>query len=244
MSPVAENVEPVGPAGIFVTFEGVEGSGKSSQIARIAQRLSTAGHPVVTTREPGGTALGARLRTVLLEKGGAPIAPRVELLLYAADRAQHVTEVIAPALLRGAVVLCDRYLDATIAYQGYARGLGAHAVLALHRESPLDLRPMRTVLLDLDPLVGLSRAQARNASSGTELSEGRYESEATAFHRAVRNGYLALAAAEPERIRVVDASGAENVVEARVRADCERSPATQASARHISPQAAAMVTAE
>jgi dTMP kinase len=209
---------PADTAGLFVTFEGVEGSGKSSQVARIARRLATAGRHVVTTREPGGTALGSRLRAVLLERGGAPIGPRVELLLYVADRVQHVTEVIAPALCRGAVVLCDRYLDATIAYQGYGRGLGAGAVLALHRENPLDLRPDRTVLLDLDPLIGLSRARARNVASGTDFAEGRFESETVAFHRAVREGYLALAAEEPDRIRVVDASGEEDAVEGRVRA--------------------------
>jgi dTMP kinase len=203
--------------GLFLSFEGVEGSGKSTQLARIARRLAGFGREVVTTREPGGTALGARLRTVLLERDGAPIAPRVELLLYVADRAQHVAEVIVPALLRGATVLCDRFLDATIAYQGYGRGLGAEAVLALHRESPLDLRPDRTILLDLDPGSGLARAQARNAARGTDRTEGRFESEATAFHRAVREGYLALAKAEPGRIRVVDAAGAEDAVEARVR---------------------------
>ncbi len=204
------------PGGLFVTFEGVEGSGKSSQIRRIARRLAAAGLEVVTTREPGGTELGRRLRALLLGTDVAPIAPRVELLLYAADRAQHVAEVIGPALARGAVVLCDRYLDATIAYQGYGRGLGAGAVLALHRDPPLDLRPARTVLLDLDPAAGLARARARNAALGQALTEGRFEDEDLAFHRAVREGYLALAAAEPRRFRVVAAEGDEDAVESRV----------------------------
>jgi dTMP kinase len=204
--------------GLFLTFEGVEGSGKSTQLSRIARRLADRGREIVTTREPGGTALGARLRAVLLERDGAPIAPRVELLLYVADRAQHIAEVILPALGRGAVVLCDRFLDATIAYQGYGRRLGATAVLDLHRESPLDLRPHRTILLDLDPGKGLTRAQERNAAQGTETTEGRFESEATAFHRAVREGYLALAKAEPARFRVIDAAGTEIAVEGRIRA--------------------------
>jgi dTMP kinase len=217
MSPAAGLPGAAGPAGAFISFEGVEGSGKSSQIARIARRLASSGREVVTTREPGGTALGKRLRAVLLEAGGAPIGPRVELLLYVADRAQHVTEVIAPALRRGAVVLCDRYLDATIAYQGYGRGLGAEAVLSLHRERPLDLRPSRTVLLDLDPAAGLARARARNEAQGTAVAEGRFEAEDLAFHRSVRAGYLTLAAAEPDRIRVVSAEGPEEIVEARVR---------------------------
>ncbi len=207
---------PSGRNGLFLSFEGIEGSGKTSQVARLARRLTGAGHEVVATREPGGTPLGARLRSMLLEKEGAPIAPRVELLLYAADRAQHVSEVILPALRRGAVVLCDRYLDATVAYQGYGRGLGAGTVLALHREPPLDLRPHRTLLLDLDPAIGLARARARNAAAGTDAAEGRFEGEALAFHRAVRHGYLALAAAEPGRVRVVDAAGTEDEVEARV----------------------------
>ncbi|MBZ5638647.1 MAG: dTMP kinase [Acidobacteriia bacterium] len=205
-------------SGLFITFEGVEGSGKSTQLARIARRLAGAGRDVVATREPGGTALGRRLRGVLLERDGAPIGPRVELLLYVADRAQHVAEVIAPALRRGAVVLSDRFLDATIAYQGYGRGLGREAVLALHRESPLNLRPDRTVLLDLDPVSGLGRARSRNEADGTDLAEGRFESEEVAFHRAVRRGYLALASEEPGRIRLVDAVGPEDAVEERVRA--------------------------
>ncbi len=217
MSRAADRPGPSDSAGLFVSFEGVEGSGKSSQLARIARRLAAAGRRVVTTREPGGTALGRRLRALLLETNGAPIGPRVELLLYAADRAQHVTEVVLPALRGGAVVLCDRYLDATVAYQGYGRGLGVEAVLTLHRESPLDLRPHRTVLLDIDPAVGLERARARTLVQGAAAAEGRFEDEDLAFHRAVRDGYLSLAVAEPGRIRVVSAEGGEEAVEERVR---------------------------
>jgi dTMP kinase len=146
------------------------------------------------------------------------VAPATELLLYSADRAQHLIEMIGPALGRGAVVLCDRYLDATLAYQGYGRMLGTDAVLAVHRIPPLDRRPDRTVLLDLDPAEGLARARSRNVSRGTDRCEGRYEMEEIEFHGRVRRGYLDLAAADPERIRVVQAAGSEDEVAARVRA--------------------------
>jgi dTMP kinase len=201
--------------GTFVTFEGVEGSGKSTQIGRVADRLRASGAEVVTTREPGGTLLGRRLRSLLLEEG-SPVAPQAELLLYAADRAQHLSEVVLPALARGAVVLCDRYLDATLAYQGHGRRLGAEAVLALHRSPPLDLRPVRTVFLDLPPEEGLLRARRRNQELGISGSEGRFETETLEFHQRVRDGYLALVAAEPERIRMVEAGGPPVVVEHRI----------------------------
>lgn len=205
-----------GARGVFVTFEGLEGSGKSTQISLLRTRLREGGVAVVVTREPGGTALGRRLRAILLESPGAPIAPVTEMLLYAADRAQHVTEVLLPALERRAVVLCDRYLDATLAYQGEARGLGAEAVLRLHARSPLDLRPDRTVLLDMEPAEALARARGRNERRGSERDEGRFEAETLDFHRRVREAYLDLARAEPERFRIVPASGEASQVHARV----------------------------
>jgi len=204
--------------GLFLTFEGIEGSGKSSQIARIRRRLDTAGLEVVATREPGGTDVGARLRALLLATCRSPITPVAELLLYAADRAQHLAEIVDPAVGRGAIVLCDRYLDATMAYQGYGRRLGAEAVLSLHRLPPLDRRPRRTILLDLAPEEGVARARRRNRDLGLERTEGRFEKEDLEFHRRVREGYLVLAAAEPERFRVVGAGGDEDEVEARVAA--------------------------
>jgi dTMP kinase len=204
--------------GRFVTFEGIEGSGKTTQIERLGRSLRAAGLEVIATREPGGTAIGRRLRALLLDAEGYPVAPATELLLYSADRAQHLIEMIGPALGRGAVVLCDRYLDATLAYQGYGRMLGTDAVLAVHRIPPLDRRPDRTVLLDLDPAEGLARARSRNVSRGTDRCEGRYEMEEIEFHGRVRRGYLDLAAADPERIRVVQAAGSEDEVAARVRA--------------------------
>ena len=202
-------------SGTFVTFEGIEGSGKSTQAARLAERLRRSGREVVLTREPGGTALGRQLRALLLHTGSS-VLPEAELLLYAADRAQHVGETIAPALARGAAVLCDRFLDATLAYQGAARGLGTEAVLSLHRRPPLDLRPHRTVLLDLDPEAALARARGRDAARRDGPDEGRFEAEPLAFHRRVREGYLRLAAAEPERVRVVAGAGPESAVEAAV----------------------------
>jgi dTMP kinase len=202
--------------GRFITFEGIEGSGKSTQIVRVASSLERTGRKVVTTREPGGTALGRRLRAALLDPSEVTLQPMVELLLYAADRAQHIAEVILPALERGEWVLCDRYLDATLAYQGYARGIGIEVVLELHSRPPLDLRPYRTILLDLDPRDGLARARRRNAEGGTGVTEGRFENESLEFHRRVRDGYLALARDEPGRFRIVDASGEADAVAGRI----------------------------
>ena len=203
----------------FITFEGIEGSGKSTQLSRLAASWSSAGVRLVVTREPGGTELGRRLRALLLHTDGPPISATAELLLYATDRAQHLEEVVLPALGRGELVLCDRYLDATLAYQGFARGLGGERILELHARPPLDLRPDRTVLLDLDPEVALARARARNTSRGVDTAEGRFESESLAFHRAVREGYLALAKDDRgRRIRVVDAAATVDEVARRVEA--------------------------
>jgi dTMP kinase len=203
-------------AGLFLTFEGVEGSGKSTQVARLAQRLRAAGLEPLVTREPGGTRLGCELRALLLDPGGSSMCATSELLLYTADRAQHLEEVVEPALRAGRTVLCDRYLDATLAYQGHARGLGTEPILALHRSPPLDRRPDRTLLLDLDPAQGLERARRRNAGLGLDASEGRFEDERLEFHQRVRSGYLALAEADPWRIRVVQADADPSGVEARI----------------------------
>lgn len=202
--------------GIWITFEGIEGTGKSTQIERLAATLRARGATVVSTREPGGTVLGRRLRELLLRPSQRPMEPLAELLLYAADRAQHLTEIVLPALERGDVILCDRYLDATLAYQGYGRGLGLDCVLELHRRPPLDRRPHRTILLDLDPATALGRARRRNAGQGLDETEGRFERELLEFHRRVRAGYLELAAAEPERIRVVRADGNADEVAGRI----------------------------
>jgi len=201
--------------GRFVTFEGIEGAGKTTQVTRLAERLRQRGHRVITTREPGGTEVGRQLRAILLRPAEQPMASRTELLLYAADRAQHLDQVVLPALGRGDVVLCDRYLDATLAYQGHGRGIAAEEILELHRRAPLDLRPQRTVLIDLETSMGLSRARDRDHGE-TARREGRFEAEELAFHERVRRGYLELARVEPARFRVVDGAGDPSGIEREV----------------------------
>ncbi len=203
-------------AGRFITFEGIEGTGKSTQILRLKERLARSAVPVVLTREPGGTELGAELRSLLLRPSSRALTPTAELLLYVTDRAQHLEELVGPALDRGDLVLCDRYLDATLAYQGYGRGLNVEKILDLHRRPPLDVRPDRTVLIDLEPAVALGRARARNRVDGSEGKEDRFERELLEFHERVRAGYLALAAESPERFRIVDGAGSPDAVERQI----------------------------
>ncbi len=199
----------------FITFEGIEGCGKTTQVARLTGRLRALGRRVIATREPGGTELGLRLRSLLLRPAAAPMSPTAELLLYAADRAQHLAEIVVPALERGDIVVCDRYLDATLAYQGYGRGLALEIILDLHKPPPLDLRPLRTILLDLEVPAGLARASLRDRAEPTR-HEGRFEGERREFHERVREGYLTLARESPQRIRVVDGSESAERVEQRV----------------------------
>ena len=215
---------PAGPrdndptGGRFITIEGIEGCGKTTQLSRLVSRLEALGIDPVVTREPGGTELGRQLRVLLLSRDAPAMDPFSELLLYATDRAQHLQEVVLPALRDGRLVLCDRYLDATLAYQGYGRRLGVDPILRIHRDPPLDLRPLRTILLDLDVELALGRARARNRELDIEQTEGRFEEEQLAFHERVRAGYLELAAAEPQRFRIVPATGEPEEVERRVAA--------------------------
>jgi dTMP kinase len=188
---------PTRSSGLFVAFEGPEGAGKSSQILRLAQRLRAEGFDPVVTREPGGSPAGDRVRALLLDPS-LTLDPLSELLLYAAGRAQHVAELIAPALAAGRLVLTDRFSAATVAYQGYGRQLDLAFVEALNERVTLGHRPDLTVLLDLPPQVGLARVAARGAAD-------RLERAALDFHRRVREGFLAQAAAAPERWTVVDA---------------------------------------
>jgi dTMP kinase len=197
------------PAGRFVVFEGGEGSGKSTQCARLAAHLTSQGHEVVRTREPGGTDLGRTLRSALLDHHDAVVDPRAEALLYAADRAQHVAELIRPALDRGAVVVSDRYVDSSLAYQGAGRALSAADVAALSRWATGGLVPVLTVVLDVPPSVGLARAGRVGAAD-------RLESEPLAFHERVRAGFLDLAAQEPARYCVLDATQEPDDVAAAV----------------------------
>lgn len=190
--------------GIFITFEGIEGSGKSTLLYNTASALRRSGQDPLVTREPGGTSLGVALRKVLLSPDMEKIGPKAELMLFAADRAQHVSQVILPALEAGQIVLCDRYSDATLAYQGYGRGIPLDVITAVDDHARNGTIPHMTVLLDLPVETGLTRARTRNDESRNS-SESRIDEEEMAFHQRVREGYLMLADNEPERFLVIDA---------------------------------------
>jgi len=197
----------------FITFEGIEGCGKSTQARRLAERL---GARALLTREPGGTPIGRAVRQVLLDPANERLAPTTELLLYFADRAQHVSEVVRPALERGKTVLCDRHVESSLAYQGYGRGLPLDAIRMLAALATGGLRPDAIVLVDVPVELGLARARRRGA-------QDRLEAELVEFHERVRAGYEALLAAEPERWLRVDGRGSEQeVFEALLRALAER----------------------
>jgi dTMP kinase len=202
--------------GLFITFEGIEGSGKSTQIVLLANYLAAHNRPVTLTREPGGTAIGDQVRKILLDPRNAMLVPGAELLLYAAARAQHLEELIRPELGAGKIVLCDRFSDATLAYQGYGRGLDQEMIGTLDRIVTGGMKPDLTVLLYVDAAAGLSRARGRNSSRGLE-AEARFENEDLAFHERVRQGYRILATREPERYRMVDASATPDAIQNRVR---------------------------
>jgi dTMP kinase len=202
--------------GTFITFEGIEGSGKSTQIALLANYLTARGVRHVLTREPGGTLIGDQVRKILLDPANRSLDPAAELLLYAASRAQHLREIIMPALADGTNVLCDRFSDATLAYQGYGRGLDIEMIRSLDRIVTAGMRPDLTLLFDIEAVSGIARARGRNNSCGLE-AEARFENEEIAFHERVRQGYLTLVAQEPERIRVVNASSSPEVIQAKVR---------------------------
>lgn len=199
----------------FISFEGIEGSGKTTQIQFLANRLESLGYDVLTTREPGGCPIADQIRHILLHPDNDRLVPGAELLLYAAARAQHVAEVITPALEQGKIVLCDRYCDATLAYQGYARGLDLNLVQQLNDLAAGTCLPHLTLLLDMHPDQGLHRAQSRNAVAAGP-AEGRFEQESLIFHSKVREGYLSLAQQEPQRIKIVDAEGTHEQVAMRI----------------------------
>ena len=190
--------------GLFITLEGGEGVGKSTQQLSLLKRLRDQGFRALGSREPGSTPLGVELRAVLMDLRGDAPCQEAELLLYLADRAQHVRQVLLPALASGAVVVCDRFADSSEVYQGRARGLGLGRVRELNRWVCGDLWPDLTLVLDLDPDMGLKRVLQRQGE--LNLVPDRLEAEGLAFHRAVRQGFLEQAAAEPQRIKVVDAS--------------------------------------
>jgi dTMP kinase len=196
--------------GRFITFEGLDGCGKSTQLERLAEVLRKQGLAVVVTREPGGTPTAEKIRHLLLDTGTSALAPFAELALMFASRAQHINEVIQPALAEGRIVLCDRFTDSTEAYQGGGRKLGSEPVLALHRILCGDLQPDLTILMDSDVAASVERARRRNkiVKAGRGKSdENRFEQESRAFFGRVHSAYIAIAAREPQRVAVVNARG-------------------------------------
>ena len=201
---------------LFVTFEGIEGCGKSTHLRLVAEHLRAAGRRVVETREPGGTPAGVAIRRLLLGPDAVPLTALAELLLYCADRQQHIVHLIRPALEAGSIVLCDRFSDSTIAYQGFGRGLALETVRALDALAREGLVPALTILLDCPVAEGLRRAQARAGASD------RFERETVEFHERIRRGFHTLATAEPDRFRVIDSTAPVGEVAGRIRDEIER----------------------
>jgi dTMP kinase len=207
--------------GQFITFEGLDGSGKSTQMRKLAAALRGAGYKVVETREPGGTATGEKIRRVLLDSGTAGLDPRAEMALMFASRAQHIAEIIEPALASGCIVLCDRFTDSTEAYQGSGRRLGSEAVRELHRVLCGNLHPDLTLLLDSNARASVNRARRRNRrdekNSARSHDENRFEQETRAFFGRVRDGFAAIARREPGRVVTVDARGTPGQTHQKIR---------------------------
>lgn len=190
--------------GLFITFEGPDGSGKSSQLRMLAERLRAEGWDVLETQEPGGTPIGLQIRRVLLDAANQELCPTAELLLMFAARAQNVDQWILPALAKGTIVLCDRFTDSTLVYQGAGRGLGADVVYEVDRIACRGLVPDLTLVIDIDTETGLARARHRNDQ--TQAVETRIDQQAVSFHRKVREAYRQIAADEPGRIRLIEGS--------------------------------------
>ena len=193
--------------GRFITLEGLDGCGKSTQLEKLAAVLRADGFRVLTTREPGGTPAGEKIRNLLLDSATSGLSPVAELALMFASRAQHIREVIQPALDAGQIVLCDRFTDSTEAYQGGGRKLGSERVLAMHRILCGDLQPELTILMDSSVTASVERARRRNVARSAESDENRFEQESRAFFTRVRAAYLAIAERELQRVVVVDARG-------------------------------------
>ena len=206
--------------GKFITFEGLDGTGKSTQMRKLAEVVRAAGHKVVETREPGGTLTGEKIRRVLLDSSTAGLSPLAEMALMFASRAQHIAEVIEPGLAAGNIVLCDRFTDSTEAYQGWGRRLGSEAVRELHRVLCGNLQPDLTILLDSDAGASVSRARRRNKrvskSASRSHDENRFEQETRAFFGRVHEGYLAIAKRDHARVVVVDARGTPGQTHQRI----------------------------
>jgi dTMP kinase len=207
--------------GRFITFEGLDGCGKSTQLEKLAAALRADGLSVVTTREPGGTVTGEKIRGVLLDSGTAGLSPYAELALMFASRAQHIKEVIQPALAGGSILLCDRFTDSSEAYQGGGRKLGSTPILDLHRVLCGNLQPDLTILMDSEVAASVERARRRNKARVSENGnsqgdENRFEQESRAFFGRVRSAYLAIAEREPQRVVLVDARGPAEQTHAKI----------------------------
>lgn len=201
--------------GVFLSFEGMDGSGKGTQITLLQAFLEESGISTVVNREPGGTQIGQQIRAILLDAANSHLLPTAELLLYFASRAQAVEEVILPALAEGKVVISDRFTDSTLVYQGVARDLGADIVWQLDRIACRGVQPSLTILLDIQAETSVQRTSARNAA--TQSNETRFDEESLGFHARIREGYLRLAQEHPERIVVVDGEQAPEAVAATIR---------------------------
>lgn len=195
------------PMGLLVTFEGIEGSGKSTQIELTRTYLEDKGYPCLVTREPGGTPLGGEIRNFLLDEENLRIDSLAEFFLIEADRAQHVVEVIRPALEEGRMVLCDRFTDATVAYQGYGRGVDMAFIEEMNRRASSGLKPHCTILLDCAVEAGMARVQGKD----------RFERENHLFHQRVRDGYLRIAQQDPQRVKVISGEGERGVIQEKIR---------------------------
>lgn len=191
----------------LITFEGIEGCGKTTQIRMAAEYLKERRIPCIMTVEPGGTSLGGKIRGLLLQQNGGDICAEAEILLFAADRAQHAREIILPAFEKGLVVLCDRFTDATLAYQGFGRGLDLAFIKSINHFATAALKPDLTILFDLPVEDGFRRVAARRTPKGESGGKDRIEGETIAFHQKIREGYLLLAHEDPERFRIIDAGG-------------------------------------
>lgn len=205
-----------GTRSMFITFEGIEGCGKTTQIRLLTEELTRRGLDCIATREPGGTKIGEAIRAIFLHCAHDTMLPITELLLVTAARTQHVKEVIKPNLQAGKIILCDRYVDATAAYQGFAGGLGIENVMRSHALFVEALMPDITILLDCPVDLGLTRSRERNHAAGVHIDEGRFEELGHSFHARVREGYLKLASMEPERFEVVNADDTPDEIHSRI----------------------------
>lgn len=203
--------------GYFITFEGVEGCGKTTQIRLLTEQLNALNFVTTLTREPGGCPIADKIRTILLDAENRAMSPMTELMLYAAARAQHINDIITPSLNIGNIVLCDRFCDATIAYQSFGRGIDRRTIDTLNAHACQGVAPDLTILIDCDPGIGLERARHRiEMTSGPR--EERFELEALAFHQRVQSGYRSLADSEPERFVIIDGTGTVEEIASKISA--------------------------